>query len=330
MIAINNVGNFEEIQTRTKEVTEALEYQTATSEVLGVISKSPSDLQPVLDAVVTAGCRLLGGQTSVLQLLKGDALHFGAMFNASGKSEDADPRLRLPLTAATMGMWSDVIVNRVPAIVADTETDERITPDNREIARTRGYRSFVSVPLLRRDEVIGTLNVSRRETGPFARKEIALLQTFADQAVIAISNVGNFEEIQTRTKEVTEAWNIRRRRPRCSASSRAPPNELAAGARCDRGDRRRACAKPSSGTSDSYDGELMRLPPCRHQYHRRGPRSSSAPGTAVPPIRTGMSKVGPFSKADRARRRHASADSDYAPHKATCGWTSGARCWACR
>src|SRR5262249_58813681 len=97
------------------------------------------------------------------------------------------------------------IRDRAPLNVADAHTDERLSEAAQTIARARGIRSQVAVPLQRRDEAIGALTVNRREPGGFTDAEISLLQTFADQAVIAIENVRLFKELETRNRDLTEA-----------------------------------------------------------------------------------------------------------------------------
>ncbi len=195
VIAIENARLFDETR-------EALERQTATAEVLKVIASSPADVQPVLDAIAAAGCRLLGGHTSILRLLDGDAMRFGAMFSSTSTSPEVAIRIRQPLMVSADAVPSELVAKRKPVIIVDTETDHRISSANRDIARGRGYRSFLAVPLVRGEAVFGALNVSRREPGTFADKEVVLLQTFADQAVIAIENVRLFEEIAQKSREL--------------------------------------------------------------------------------------------------------------------------------
>ncbi len=195
-------GLEDKIEVRTRELSASLETQTATADILRVISESPTDVQPVLDAVASAGCRLLDGHSCLLQRLHGDMLHYSARFPFS------DAPVPPPYPVAGSQFNSDLIARRVPGVVVDTETDATISQGQRDNARARGFRSFVLVPLLRGDDVLGTVAVARREPGTFADSDIALLKTFADQAVIAIENVRLFNETnealarQTATAEI--------------------------------------------------------------------------------------------------------------------------------
>jgi PAS domain S-box-containing protein len=197
VIAIENVRLF----TETKE---ALERQTATSEILRVIASSPTDLQPVFDTIVRSAVRLLGGFSATLRQLTGDRLDLVAF---STTSEFGDKALRdlsqLPL--AEDPLFAEVVRDRVPCYASDSETDPRVGVRRREVARARGYRSMLIVPMLGGGTVIGAITVTRREPGAFTDDETDLLRTFADQAAIAIENVRLFTEVQSRNRELTEA-----------------------------------------------------------------------------------------------------------------------------
>ncbi len=190
------------IDLRTAEVTEALETQTATADILRVISESPTDVQPVLDAVASAGCRLLGGHSSRLTLRRGNEECSAARYPIS----DAPVPPPRPLNSSPFLAKS--FADRAPGVVVDTETDTTISDAQRDNARARGFRSFLHVPLLRGPDVIGGLAVSRREPGPFADKDIALLQAFASQAVIAIENTRLFNETQEALERQTATADI--------------------------------------------------------------------------------------------------------------------------
>jgi GAF domain-containing protein len=205
VIAIENVRLFTELEARNRELTTALDTQTATSDILRVISQSQTDVQPVFDAIVGSAVRLLTGSSGGLTRVAGDQIALVALMS----TDDAgDAALRAfyprPLQSA-QGMHGLVIRDRAPLNVADAHTDPRLSEAAQTIARARGVRSQVAVPLLRRDEAIGALAVNRREPGGFTDDEIALLQTFADQAVIAIENVRLFTELQEKNRALTEA-----------------------------------------------------------------------------------------------------------------------------
>jgi two-component system, NtrC family, sensor kinase len=186
------------------QVPEALEQQTATSEILRVISQSPTDIQPVFDAIVESARRLLNGFSAGVTRLVSDELYLAAFTRTTAAGDaliKSDPS---PLLAPG-SLAAQVVRGRVPSFVIDIETDERVDAARREMARQRGYRSVVHVPMLREGLAIGTISVTRREPGPFFADEIALLETFADQAVIAIEHVRLFKELEERTKELTHS-----------------------------------------------------------------------------------------------------------------------------
>src|SRR5262249_43249721 len=180
-----------------KRQAEAQEQQSATAEILRVISSSPADVQPVFDAIVAAGRRLSGGLFRTLRLLEGEVFRLAA-FTSTGHIGDEAMR-SAPLTAVGAPFMERMMRTRAPVFVADTEIDP-LADTFRERARARGFRSVISVPLLRKGHVMGVMNVTRQEPGMFAPPHIALLQTFADQAVIAIENVRLFNE----TKEALD------------------------------------------------------------------------------------------------------------------------------
>jgi len=211
VIAIENVRLFKELQEKNQaltqahaQVTESLEQQTATAEILGVISSSPTDVQPVFDTIVASAVHLLGGYGAGLTRLAGDQIELVALTSIDA-TRDAAQRASFPRSIHSEDPNAQVIRDRVPLVIADAHTDSRLSAAARTACRVRGFQSVVLVPLLRHDEAIGTIGVTRRESGGFSDDEIALLQTFADQAVIAIENVRLFTELQTSNRELTTA-----------------------------------------------------------------------------------------------------------------------------
>ncbi len=196
-IAIENVRLFEEVQTKTRELSEALTYQTGSENILRVIASSPTDVEPVLKAIVESACELCEAYDAVIFLKAGGDLLPSAHHGPIPMAPEKVPIGR---------NWASgrAFVDRKPVHVHDflsAEGDD--FPAGRERAGREGFRSVLSVPLLREGESIGTIVLRRTEVHPFSDKQIALLQTFADQAVIAIGNVRLFEQVQERTRELS-------------------------------------------------------------------------------------------------------------------------------
>src|SRR5262249_42560571 len=211
VIAIENVRLFTELQEKNgaltqahAQVSEALEQQTATSEILRVIGSSPTEVQPVFDAIVTSAVRLLGGFSSAVFRLIDDEVSLVA-YTSTGSAGDATIRHLFPRPLANSPAHARVVRDRAPYAVRDIKTAQDMPDDWRELARARGFRSGVTVPMVRGGAVIGMVTVTRREPGAFTDDHIALLQTFADQAVIAIENVRLFKELETRDRDLTDA-----------------------------------------------------------------------------------------------------------------------------
>ena len=206
VIAIENVRLFTELQTSNRELTTALDTQTATADILRVISRSQTDVQPVFDAILASAVRLLRAYTGLVTRIEGNQIVLAA-FTVSGSEGEADAALRtfFPRPLDSEGPHPRAIRDRVPLNIADAPTDSRLSEVGRSHARLRDYHSLIVVPLLRQEEPIGTMVVTRREAGGFTDDELALLQTFADQAVIAIENARLLSELQERTHELTRS-----------------------------------------------------------------------------------------------------------------------------
>jgi GAF domain-containing protein len=204
VIAIENVRLFTELQQKNGALTESLEQQTATGEILRVISSSPTDVQPMFDAILRSAVRLCDGFYSALFLVEGQMLHFRASHNVPSQGLEELKRVypisvRDGSTGSTRAVRDCCVVH-----VLDVQEDPDISEGGRQRARAIGQRTWVGVPMLREGTPIGALAVARAEVKPFSEREIALLQTFADQAVIAIENVRLFTELETRNAELTE------------------------------------------------------------------------------------------------------------------------------
>jgi signal transduction histidine kinase len=191
----------QEVESLRRELSDALEQQTATSEILSVIASSPMDLQPVLDAIAENAARLCEADDALVRRLDGNILrlvaHFGTIPSARllGEGNVVDRG----------SVASRAIIDRKIIHVHDLAAAEAEFP----LARTRGIRmgvrSVVAAPLLREGVPIGVIHIRRREVRPFSEKQIALLKTFADQAVIAIENARLFQELQAKTRQLASS-----------------------------------------------------------------------------------------------------------------------------
>ncbi len=201
VIAIENVRLFDEVQARTKELSESLERQTATSEVLGVISRSTSQLQPVFDTIVDTAARLCQAESAHIYQLIDGKYHLAA---ACRLGEDVVEFLkRHPHSPGRGTIVGRTTLEKRLVHVHDVSADPQYT--FKEALRVLRLRTVLGVPLLRDGEPIGVISLNRTEVKPFTDKQIELVTTFADQAVIAIENVRLFDEVQARTRALTEA-----------------------------------------------------------------------------------------------------------------------------
>ena len=195
VIAIENTRLFEEVQERTRDLGQALQYQTAISDVLGVIGRSKFDLQPVLTAIASTACQLCEAHDTSIALRQGEWLQLAASHGSAWVHNE-----RLPVVPELI--VGRAILERKLIHVRDLATADQDIAGSRELAISRGYRTALAVPLLREEQAIGCLFLRRMEVNPFSQKQIALLETFADQAVIAIENVRLFEEIARKSREL--------------------------------------------------------------------------------------------------------------------------------
>ena len=201
VIAIQNAQLFEEVQARTRDVEEALAQQTATSDVLKVISRSPSDLAPVLDAIADTAAHLCGSDMTMFFRFDGEVFRILQSWNFP-----EDVRAMLEAKAPAPGHPSALGragATLKPAYIPDVLAD----PDyGLKTERDRAhYRATLAVPMLREGKLVGALSLNRNEPGSFTPKHIDLVSTFADQAAIAFENVRLFEEVRERTRDLEES-----------------------------------------------------------------------------------------------------------------------------
>src|SRR5262245_46316599 len=186
-----------------RDKAEALEQQTATSEILRVISQSPTDVQPVFEAIGSSAWRLLGGFGGAVYRVVGEKLHLAA-YISTNPTGDAALRDRYPRPLEVFSPPGEAIRRCAPVVLTDIDTDGWVPDDVRDIIRKRGIRSGVWVPMMREGVALGAIGVTRSEPGSFRAEQITLLKTFADQAVIAIENVRLFKELEARNAQLTE------------------------------------------------------------------------------------------------------------------------------
>ncbi len=197
VIAIENVRLF-------NETKEALERQTATGEILNVIASSPTDVEPVFHTIVESAVRLCGASLGAMYHYDGNLIHFGAHHGYTPAALELVHQT-FPAPAEPTTLVGRAILNRQAVHMPDYNTGADIPDLVRRFLEVLGSRSSLAVPMLRKDEPIGAIAVWREETGPFTDKQVALLQTFADQAVIAIENVRLFTELQEKNRALTQA-----------------------------------------------------------------------------------------------------------------------------
>jgi GAF domain-containing protein/CheY-like chemotaxis protein len=206
VIAIENVRLFKELEVRNRELTDTLDRQTATADILQVISQAQADVQPVFEVIADSVMRLLGPWSAAVFRHQSGLIRLAAARGGPpGSSEALMDQLHAPRVVTNDYPPGRAVLTRVVQHVVDVDTDPSWGSRLRDDARLRGFRSVVAVPMLRGGDVVGVIGVNRNRVGGFAPAEIALLETFADQAVIAIENARLLSELQGKNADLTEA-----------------------------------------------------------------------------------------------------------------------------
>jgi GAF domain-containing protein len=210
VIAIENVRLFDEVQARSRELAESLEQQTATSEVLRVISRSPGELEPVFQAMLENAVHICGAKFGAMYLYEGDEFRFVAMHNAPPAW--AENRRREPVFRPHEGSaFGEIALTKQVAHIADIRTQRAYIERASHVvasAELGGYRTLLAVPMLRENELVGVISILRQEVRPFTDKQIALVRNFAAQAVIAIENARLVNELRESLEQQTATADV--------------------------------------------------------------------------------------------------------------------------
>ena len=273
----------EQLDRRTRELEEALQQQTATSEVLSIIRRSPADAQPVFDAIVQSAAHLCGAIFSAVYLYDDDRLRVAATHNFSPEATSKILELREQKRPDRSHLGGRAILDRAIIHVHDVLADPEYS---REWALAGGWRAVLAVPLLRDGKPVGALTVAKAEPRPFSDRQIQLLNTFADQALIAIDNVRLFEAEQHRKRELSEALEQQTATSEVLKVISSSPGQLEPVFRAMLENAVQICSA-KFGNLWLREGDAFRIcgmhgaPPAYADYLRREPVVHPGPGTVL-------------------------------------------------
>jgi GAF domain-containing protein len=202
VIAIENARLVNALETRNRDVTDALGQQTATSEILRVISGSPTDVRPVFDIIAERAVKLCDAEISVVSKVDGELIRLAALYGVTAEGVAAIGRA-FPMRLATHTVSARAVRERAIVHVVDVLADPEY--ETKEAARAGRFRGSLGVPMVCDGEVVGAIFVARAQPGLFSDRQVELLKLFADQAVIAVQNVRLFNQLETRTQQLTRS-----------------------------------------------------------------------------------------------------------------------------
>jgi GAF domain-containing protein len=299
VIAIENARLLNELREHMDDLSESLERQTATSEVLGVISQSTSDLQPVVDTIAATAARLCQSDWAVIFKLEKDGkCHLVA-------NNDANPDFieylkKNPISPSRDSTTGRAIVEGRTIHVHDVLADpEWSRPESQAVGK---QRTLLSVPLLRGGKPIGVISLARMEVRPYTEKQIELVTTFADQAVIAIENVRLFEAERQRTHELSEALEQQTATSEVLRVISSSPGELEPVFQAMLANAVRIC-EANFGVmwrfqgGENYPVAMLNLPPSVDEFLRQRGRRKPTPGSDLDVLRISKQLVHTFDMA---------------------------------
>jgi GAF domain-containing protein len=283
VIAIENVKLLNELRQRTDDLTESLEQQTATSEVLRVISSSPGELEPVFDAMLENATRICGAKYGIMYRYGNAEFQPTAMCGVPSEVADylAKRGTFRPPAGSPLGELARI---KLPINISDITSEQILTSPR--ASQLGGARSFLSVPMLKDGELVGAINIYRQEVHPFSDKQIDLLTNFAAQAVIAIENTRLLNELRQRTADLTESLEQQTVTSEVLSVISSSPGELEPVFKVMLENAVRLC-EAKFGTLFLSEGTAFRVvalhnaPPALVELRRREPVVRPGPGTSL-------------------------------------------------